>query len=124
MKIEDKLQTEGLRHSFTDSLPTDLEEGVVYVSVNYAVAIHLCLSGCGSQVVTPLHPRAWELTFNGVAVSLFPSIGNYQLPCQAHYWIRNNRVQWVPSVTPTRFRPAHRVATIWKALQRFFSRTR
>ena len=23
-----------------------------------------------------------------------PSIGNWKFPCEAHYWIRNNRVEW------------------------------
>jgi hypothetical protein len=27
---------------------------------------------------------------------LHPSIGNWSFPCQSHYWIRNNRVEWAP----------------------------
>jgi hypothetical protein len=43
-------------------------------------------------VVTPLTPTDWTLTFNGEAVSLWPSIGSWNLPCQSHYVIKGNKV--------------------------------
>jgi Family of unknown function (DUF6527) len=43
-------------------------------------------------VVTPFAPTDWKLTFNGEAVSLWPSIGNWNFPCRSHYVIENDRV--------------------------------
>jgi hypothetical protein len=42
--------------------------------------------------VTPFTPTDWKLTFDGEAVSLRPSIGNWSLPCRSHYVIENGRV--------------------------------
>ena len=83
-----------LKHEFVEYIPTKLEEGTLYVSVAFATAAHLCCCGCGHEVVTPLSPTDWELTFNGDSVSLKPSIGNWSFKCRSHYWIRWNRVQW------------------------------
>jgi len=83
-----------LIHKFVKSVPEALQDGVLYVSVEYATAIHKCCCGCGKEVVTPLSPRDWKLTFDGETISLYPSIGNWSFPCQSHYWITNNRVEW------------------------------
>lgn len=87
-----------LVHRFVRSIPKELEPGVLYVSMEYATAIHSCCCGCGSQVVTPLTPTDWEMSFDGEAVSLSPSIGNWGFPCRSHYIIRKGRVveagQW------------------------------
>jgi len=83
-----------LIHKFVKSVPETLEDGVLYVSVEYATVIHKCYCGCGLEVVTPLSPKDWKLTFDGETISLHPSIGNWSFPCQSHYWIRNNRVEW------------------------------
>jgi hypothetical protein len=81
-------------HRFVDQMPERLEEGVVYVSIQYATGMHLCACGCGHEVVTPLSPTDWEMTFDGETVSLAPSIGSWSLGCQSHYWIRRGRVRW------------------------------
>ena len=73
--------------------------GVVYVSVTYATAVHKCCSGCGNKVVTPISPTDWTLIFDRDTISLDPSIGNWSLPCKSHYWIRRNRVEWAPQWT-------------------------
>lgn len=83
-----------LRHEFVEYVPDHLEEGVLYVSIPFATVIHSCFCGCGSEVVTPLSPTDWQLMFDGKTVSLDPSIGSWNLACQSHYWIRNNRVEW------------------------------
>lgn len=85
-----------LVHKFVKSVPEVLEDGVIYVSVEYATTIHKCCCGCGNEVVTPLAPKSWRLTFDGKSISLYPSIGNYSFTCKSHYWIRNNNVEWVP----------------------------
>jgi uncharacterized protein DUF6527 len=83
-------------HCFVDYIPEDLEDGTVYVSVQFATAVHKCCCGCGREVVTPLSPTDWKLIFEGQTISLHPSIGNWSFPCQSHYWIRRNRVVWAP----------------------------
>ena len=88
-----------LTHKFVKSVPEILEDGVIYISVEYGTAIHKCCCGCGNQVVTPFSPRDWKLIFDGEAVSLYPSIGNWNFKCESHYWIRNNQVEWVPKWT-------------------------
>lgn len=88
-----------LSHSFVKNIPDQLEDGMIYISMDYATAIHKCPCGCGSQVVTPFSPTDWKLIFDGQTVSLTPSIGNWGLKCQSHYWIRNNEVKWAPKWT-------------------------
>jgi Family of unknown function (DUF6527) len=85
---------ETIRHEFVETIPDQLQEGVLYISIPYATALHRCMCGCGAEIVTPLSPTDWELIFNGQTVSLSPSIGNWSYECQSHYWIRANRVRW------------------------------
>ena len=58
--------------------------------------MHLCCCGCGNEVVTPLNPDGWRLTFDGESVSLHPSISNPDMDCRSHYWITRDKVCWVP----------------------------
>ncbi len=83
-----------LRHEFVDFVPENLEEGVLYVSIPYATASHRCCCGCGHEVVTPLTPTDWSMSFNGISVSLDPSIGNWSFPCKSHYWIEHGKINW------------------------------
>ena len=83
-----------LRHEFVEYIPSELKDGIVYVSVGFATAVHRCCCGCGNQVVTPLTPTDWTLVFDGETISLDPSIGNWSYPCRSHYWIRRNQVRW------------------------------
>ena len=85
-----------LQHEFVEYIPDQLNEGTVYISVTFSIAAHNCCCGCGNQVITPLSPTDWQLTFDGKSVSLHPSIGNWGFPCQSHYWIKQNRVKWAP----------------------------
>lgn len=86
------MRTRTLKHRFVRSVPRELEPGVLYVSMEYATAVHSCCCGCGEQVVTPLSPTDWKMIYDGESVSLTPSIGNWQLPCRSHYVIRQGRV--------------------------------
>lgn len=85
-----------LTHQFVEFVPDHLEEGKIYISLEYATVAHKCCCGCGKEVVTTLSPTDWKLIFDGRSVTLDPSIGNWSFPCQSHYWIRNNAVQWAP----------------------------
>lgn len=83
-----------LEHKFVDHIPDILDDGVLYVSIPFATAVHRCCCGCGSEVVTPLDPTDWRMTFDGKSISLYPSIGNWSFDCQAHYCIHRNQVRW------------------------------
>lgn len=78
---------------FVEFIPDKLDEGVLYISIEYCTAIHKCVCGCGNEVVTPLSPTDWELTFNGKSVSLSPSIGNWNFKCRSHYFITRNKIR-------------------------------
>jgi hypothetical protein len=77
---------------FIDAAPEPLEEGVLYISTKYANVLHLCCCGCGAEVVTPLSPARWHITFDGETVSLWPSVGSWSQPCRSHYIIRDNAI--------------------------------
>ena len=84
---------------FVEFIPEEVKERTLYISKTYGTAVHKCCCGCGREVVTPLSPTGWQLTFNGTTVSLYPSIGSWSLPCQSHYFITNNKVVWAPTWT-------------------------
>ena len=88
-----------IRHEFVEFIPSNKVDGVVYVSIKYATAVHNCCCGCGNKVVTPLSPTDWRLIFDGETISLYPSIGNWNFDCQSHYWIKNDKVEWAPKWT-------------------------
>jgi Family of unknown function (DUF6527) len=81
-------------HEFVEFIPEQLVDGVIYISIPFATTVHKCCSGCGREVVTPIKPDKWHVTFDGESISLAPSIGNWSLPCQSHYWIKRNQVRW------------------------------
>ena len=84
-----------IKFEFMEDLPhtVDMRENIVYISLEDNISKHLCLCGCGELVVTPISPAEWSLIYNG-KYSLSPSIGNWQLPCQSHYFIENERIVW------------------------------
>jgi hypothetical protein len=78
---------------FVETFPSDLQPGILYVSAAYSTAAHSCACGCGREVITPLSPAQWVLTFDG-RVSIRPSIGNWAFPCQSHYVIERGEIRW------------------------------
>jgi len=91
-----------IAHEFVEFIPDVIEEGKLYVSIEYATTVHKCACGCGKEVVTPLSPTDWKLIFDGKTVSLDPSIGNWGFRCRSHYWVRNNRAVWAEDWSQTR----------------------
>lgn len=85
-----------INHEFVDRIPPERRERILYVSISFATAVHSCMCGCGTKIVTPLSPPQWKLTFDGETTSLWPSIGNSGLACGSHYIIENDRVIWAP----------------------------
>ena len=86
---------------FVETVPSTLEMGKLYVSPRFRTVTHTCACGCGAEIQTPLHPTGWKLTFDGVNLSLSPSVGNWSEKCQSHYWIEGNRVIWARKWTRT-----------------------
>ena len=83
---------------FVETMPDGklMKEGVIYISIKFNVAIHLCLCGCKIQTVTPFNEKhGWELSVMGDKVTLTPSIGNQQFPCKSHYIITKGIANFV-----------------------------
>jgi hypothetical protein len=91
--------TQRFKIVIANEIPERLREGRLYVSLKYRTASHLCPCGCGNRVVTPFSSGYWTMRVVLWGVTLQPSIGNWHLPCQSHYWIRKNRVVWAPPIS-------------------------
>lgn len=89
-------------------VPRVLEPGLLYVSEEFGAAVHLCACGCGSKVSTPLGPTEWSLRETDQGPSLRPSVGNWQLPCQSHYWIEGGRILWYGTWSPDQIEAGRR----------------
>ncbi len=86
---------------FVEEVPAQMQAGVLYISMECATAMHLCACGCGAETVTPLSPTDWVLFYDGEAVTLHPSIGNWSLPCRSHYFIEDGKVVWAAPMSET-----------------------
>lgn len=80
-------------------MPNELDTGVLYVSKEFSTAAHLCPCGCGSKIRTPLGQTEWDFEETEKGPSLYPSIGNWQLPCRSHYFIYRGRICWAKQWT-------------------------
>jgi len=83
-----------IRLQYVHFMPATLQPGVLYVAEEFGAAAHLCACGCGKKVRTPLGPTEWSLHEGSKGPTLYPSIGNWQLPCQSHYFISNGKIIW------------------------------
>lgn len=93
------MKRESMRPEFVEFIPKELADGMLYISRKFRTASHLCCCGCGTKIVTPLRETEYRLTERRGRVSLYPSIGNWNYPCQSHYWVKDNRVIWAPAMT-------------------------
>src|SRR5260221_10242715 len=109
-----------LAYEFVEFIPDELKERTLYISITYCTAVHKCCCGCGREVVTPLSPTGWQLTFDGKSVSLYPSIGSWSLQCQSHYFITKNKVEWAPQWSQRRI--AHGRTQEASAKQRYYDK--
>lgn len=89
-------------------MPKDLQPGILYVSDEFATAAHLCACGCGLKIRTPLGSTEWTLEETDMGPTLRPSIGNWQLPCQSHYWIRQGEIRWSDKWSPEKIAAGRR----------------
>lgn len=90
---------------FTRFIPADPEPGNLYVSMEYRAAVHLCACGCGAKTVTPIGPNDWTLKFDGT-VTLRPSVGSGQHVCMSHYYVIDDRIEWLPPLSDRATRTA------------------
>lgn len=90
------MKTNELKSVFVETIPVELQDGILYISKEHGTAISKCPCGCGQQSVLSLRPvfsDGWSINNeeNG-KVTIRPSILN---PCGAHYFITDNKVEWV-----------------------------
>ncbi len=83
-----------LETRFVDFIPDQIQEKILYVSMEFGTVIHSCACGCGNEVNTPLGPNEWHLHYDGDVISLSPSVGNWSFPCKSHYWIKKGNIVW------------------------------
>jgi len=88
-----------VKHRFVEYIPDMIEENILYISIEFDVAVHKCACGCGDDIVTTLSPARWKMIYDGETVSLFPSIGNWSHKCKSHYFITNDKVVWAKGFT-------------------------
>lgn len=86
------------------TIPDSLEFGKLYVSKEFELSIHLCACGwCAVKTVLPFYNANFPIGHNGWThdeladgqYTIAPSIGNWQMPCHSHYYIRNGKVEWL-----------------------------
>lgn len=87
------------RHEVVGSIPEVLKPNTLYVTTDADVAGHLCACGCGREVITPLSPTDWSVSFDRQGATLYPSIGNWAFPCRSHYFISNGGVVWARNMS-------------------------
>ena len=85
--------------------PERMEHGTLYIKPDSRLLWHLCACGCGKTVAVDLNPAGWRLLFDGVYVTLTPSIGCAHQPCGSHYFIRDNEIEWCPDFPAGYFPP-------------------
>ena len=81
--------------------PEAMKPGILYISRSFMLTNHLCPCGCGQQAVCPIEDAPthddwnWNFTDNGGKVTMRPSILNRACPNKSHYYITNNKIQWL-----------------------------
>lgn len=86
--------TNTLKLFTVEYMPRHLEPGILYFSEEFDIAAHMCPCGCGNKVFTPIGPTNWSLTIRKGKPTLNPSIGNWQIPCKSHYWVKDGSIEW------------------------------
>ena len=95
------MKVETLTPVFVETISKDIEEGKIYISKRYGVAIHLCACGCKGKTVMdfkPLSEDGWDMIEEPDRTITFkPSVGNFngENPYHAHYYITNNKIVWI-----------------------------
>jgi hypothetical protein len=90
---------DSIRPEYVESFPDVLLDAVLYISKRFRTSCHRCCCGCGAKIVTPIRPTEYRLTDHDGLISLHPSIGNWDHPCQSHYVIKNNTILWAKKMS-------------------------
>ena len=101
-----------------ERIPTDLEDGVVYVSEEYEIAALKCACGCGHKVTLLLGDGHQVRELNGGA-DISPSIGVWDAPCRSHFCIKRGELVWAAEMSENAIR-----ASMENQLQRHIQMTR
>jgi hypothetical protein len=88
-----------LRAELVDTMPNALEDGVIYISEGYRIALHNCCCGCGEEVSTPIGRTEYSITMDDGRVTVEPSIGNHDFPCRSHYLIEKGSIVWAGAMS-------------------------
>ena len=102
------MKIDRLQHSFAASIPEHIDPGILYISLDFATMMHLCACGCGREVVTPLSPKDWRMTYDGQTVSVHPSVGSWSRPCRSHYVIKHGNIRWAGDWTDEQIKKGRR----------------
>lgn len=90
------MKTNKFKVEFVDKIPSNLKDGILYVCISCNVIVHRCACGCGKRTVTPIDKKyGWVMKYDGQAITLRPSIGNFSIACRSHYYITDNNVEWL-----------------------------
>lgn len=84
-----------LKTKHVESISEQLQEGILYVSLKFELAIHLCACGCKGQAVTPIKGQdltGWIYREDPEGPTLSPSIGHQKWPCRSHYFVTNGKI--------------------------------
>ena len=73
-------RVETLTAVIVETIPTQLEDGYLYVSRKYNTAVHRCCCGCGNRSVTPTTANGWKLLLTGDTPTLPPSVWQRRFP--------------------------------------------
>lgn len=90
-----------LKPVFCDQITRELEDGILYISMEYGTSIHLCACGCGKETVMLFSKESggdrWVMINDGGKITFSPSVGNFsgENPYHAHYYIRENKIVWL-----------------------------
>ena len=85
------MKTQEFTLLLVETMPQVFEEGILYFSKSFSTAIHLCACGCKSITVTPINERKWQFSISDGKPTLSPSIGNFNIPCKSHYYIKDGK---------------------------------
>jgi hypothetical protein len=81
-----------------ERFPKAPEQGKLYWSKEFEISGHLCACGCGDFIQLPITPVDFRISIGANGPTLRPSVGNWNV-CDAHYYITNGEVQWLPRMT-------------------------
>ena len=94
-----RLRISSITPQFVDRIPKAMDDRVLYISEKFSTSAHNCCCGCGGKIVLPLKAGRWTLRTRKGKISLSPSVGNWSLACQSHYWIEDNAIRWSTKFT-------------------------